>query len=177
MRNKNVAAVLLGTFFGVIAMLFVGFADEWANTPWQIPFSYDATPAVIQLEVQAVLLRTCHLMLTHGGTFIAVAILICLAFAHWSLEMPIDRGERMCLRTMWIFLLLETLTCVLGCLGGLVVTPPYTNIRALETTSGSWGFVAVIIGTVTVWLPLIAAGVSPLVELAASKVYDTRPAR
>lgn len=174
MRKKDVVAILLGTLCGVIAMLCIGFSDEWADTPWHVPFLWledGVPPLVFKLQLQAILLRTCHLILEHGSVFIAAAILISLAFSRWSLELPEQLGERICLRAMWLFLCLETMTFVLGCLGGFVAEPSRSNFHQLTTTTGSWGFVAVSLGMMTAILPVAAVVSSIVVEWMAGKRY------
>lgn len=152
----------IGTVLGLLMLVLVGFLSSWNGTGWEIPAYIKASEQTANLWYQAAWLRTCHLALEHGLTFITIPIVSCGGIAKLITCLPRGTGRgRFLARTFWIYLCCAIVAFAAGCLAACFSIPSFVNQVLICML---WGVSTVFLTTIGGALPAMALFISLLVE-------------
>lgn len=159
----------LGTVLGLLTLVAVGFLSTWNGTGWEIPPYIKQSELTARLWYQAAWLRTCHLALEQGLTFIVVPVSSCCGIAKLLTCLPRGSGRgRFLARTFWIYLCCAIVAFAAGCLAACFHIPSFVNevVACLL-----WGFATAFLATLCGALPAVAL----LISLVAEGIRNNMP--
>lgn len=159
----------IGTVLGLLLLVLVGFLSSWNGTGWEIPEYIKASEQTANLWYQAAWLRTCHLALAHGLTFITVPIVSCGGIAKLITCLPRGTGRgRFLARTFWVYLCCAIVAFAAGCVAACFSIPSFVNEVVICML---WGLSTVFLTTICGALPAMAL----FIALIAEGIRNNRP--
>ncbi len=151
----------IGTVLGLVMLVAVGFLSTWNGTGWEIPYIKQSEQTA-SLWYQAAWLRTCHLALEHGLTFITIPMVSCGGIAKLITCLPRGTGRgRFLARTFWIYLCCAIVAFAAGCLAACFNIPSFVNQVLICML---WGVSTVFLATIGGALPAMALFISLIAE-------------
>lgn len=138
-KPHYIIATLIGMLIGITIALIVGTYTEWTESGWQIPHILDGTLSAHARELrdQAALLRSAHLFLDNGLTFLTIPILICLALAKLMPRQIADKGNLkpfFWLRVAWCYMCCASVVMLIASTG-------FMHVQNGQLWLGCWGHI------------------------------------